>query len=157
MNISSVNAINLSNNKLVNFNGLWGKTISKPDFDEVIAMPTLTQDAYYYPFVDETQMQIDEAVEQNTSSQVVLDAEGKRQFLIRNCKVCAPLPINSTQYNDYNKFKASQELKNRLKSVHVFLKDKFINSGFDSSSQVQYTAVNPAVVEVLNKEFNVQA
>lgn len=156
MNISSVNNLNI-NNKSVNFNGLWGKTISKPDYDEVIAMPTLTQDAYYYPFVDESQLQIDQAVEENTSSQVVNDSYGDRQFLIRNCKVCAPLPISSYQYNAYVDFQPSQQLENKLKTVHVFLRDKFINSGFDSESQYQNSAINPSVVDAINKELNINA
>lgn len=154
MKILSVNNFNL-NNKSLNFNGLWGKTTKSVDYDEVIASTKVTQNAYYFPFVNETQMEIDKAVDENTSSQIIKGEDGKRQLLVRNCLVCAPLPISSKQYEAYHMIKPDVPLSDKEKYVHVVLRDKYKNSGFDSESQIQHSAESPTVVETLNKEFNV--
>ena len=156
MNISSINSFNV-NNKQVKFNGLWGKTTKSVDYDAVIATTKVTQEAYYFPFTNETQMDIDKAVEENTSSQIVRGDDGKRQLLVRNSKVCAPLPITSSQYATYQKIKPSVPIKDNEKYIHVLLRDKYKNSGFDSETLTQNSAVNPNVVETLSKEFNVNA
>ena len=156
MNISSVNSFNV-NNRQVSFDGVWGKTTKSVDYDEVIATTKVTQEAYYFPFINETQMDIDKAVEDNTSSQIVKGDDGKRQLLVRNCKVCAPLPITSTQYNSYHKIKPSVPIKDNEKFIHVLLRDKYKNSGFDNEAQIQHSAVSQTVVDTLNKEFNVTA
>ncbi|MBQ8887436.1 MAG: hypothetical protein IJY61_07030 [Candidatus Gastranaerophilales bacterium] len=156
MNISSVNSFNV-NNRQVSFNGLWGKTIRSVDYDQTIGTTKVTQDAYYFPFIDETQMDIDSAVEENTSSQIIKGTDGKRQLLVRNCMVCAPLPISNKQYEAYHMIKPSVPLSDKEKFVHVVLRDKYKNSGFDNDAQIQHSAVSSVVLETLNKEFNVTA
>ena len=156
MRISSINNLNYTQ-KQQNFNGLWGKTVSQaPDYDEVIATTKKVEVAYYYPFIGETDEEINATINKNSSSRIVRGDGGKRQLLIRECKKCAPIFISQDSYNKYMQLDDIDEFTASAKhrKTHVNVKDKFVNSGFNENENIltikQESAVNKTIQEALN-------
>ena len=157
MKISSINNLNYTQRQQ-NFSGLWGKTISHaPDRNDVYACNQKLEVSYYHPFLDETDVQIREAVEKNSSSQIVRSGDS-RLFLIRECKVCAPILATQKDYDKYMALENLDEFTHKHRSTHVLVKDKFVNSGFSPNPNDlrinQTSAVNEKITNALEQQIN---
>ena len=160
MRISSVSNLNL-NQKQQNFKGLWSKTVSHaPDYDPVIATTKKVEVAYYHPFLGESDSQITDVVNKNSSSRIVRGDGGRRQLLIRECRVCAPILISQDSYDKYMKLEKIEDFNSSSKhrTTHVYVKDKFKNSGFNQDENIldikQEAAVNESINNALLSQIN---
>lgn len=158
MKISSVNSFNY-NQKQQNFNGLWSKTVSHaPDYDPVIGTTKKVEISYYHPFLDETDLEITDVVNKNCSSRIVKGDDSRRQLLIRECKVCAPVLTTKDKYNQYLNLNNLADFTDDHRTTHVSVKDKFTNSGFSSDQNnlkiEQQSAVNQTITEALSRQIN---
>lgn len=153
MKISPISNFNYANRNKATFNGVFAKTIkSRPDYDHVIATTVLTQTATYYPFYSETQEEIDEVIAKNSSSQIIRDEEGRRQLLVRKCMVAPRLETEKSDYEEYTKLKDIEDIPDELVYTHAFVKDKYLDSGFNNSEGIQKPAVNKAVYDAFAKQ-----
>ncbi len=156
MKISPISNFNYTNRNKVSFNGVFAKTIrSCPDYDPVIATTIHTQTATYYPFYGETQEEIDKVVAQNSSSEIIRNAEGKRQLLVRKCIVARKMETEESYYNEYSKIKKVEnvtDMPDELIYTHAFVKDKYLDSGFLNSDGTQKPAVNKIVYDAFAKQ-----
>lgn len=148
-----ISSINYYNKPQTTFNGIWGKTIkSYPDYDPVIATNIITQTATYFPFADETQEQIDEVVNQTASSAIIRDDTGKRQLLVRNCVVGPKMKVNQNYYDEYVKLKDIDNISRELTYTHAFVRDKYLDSGFEDPEGIQKPAINKAVYNAFERK-----
>ncbi len=155
MKISSINNYNHTQRQQ-SFNGLWSKTISHAtDINQASACPEKREVSYYHPFLDETDEQIREVVNKNSSSQIVKGDGNTRLLLIRDCRVCAPILTTQKDYDKYMALENLQDFTNKHRSTHVMVKDKFINSGFNSDPKIldiiQDSAVNEKITNALQQ------
>ena len=145
MKISSVNNFNY-NQKQQSFNGLWGKTIShNPDYDPVLATTVQKEIAYYYPFLDETQMEINKVIEENSSSRVIKG----RQVLDRECVECEPLSTTREKYNQYMKLQNLEDFTDTHRATHVVVREKFTDTGFNPDDSILEIEQTPAVNQTI--------
>lgn len=153
MRISSINNYSHMTNRQQSFNGVWAKTIKAcPDYDNVIATTIITQTASYFPFADETQEQIDEVVNKNSSSQIIKDDDGRRQLLVRNCVVAPKMKVNKSHYDEYVKLRDIENISDELTYTHAFVKDKYLDSGFDDADGIQRPAINRDVYDAFERQ-----
>lgn len=158
MKIFSINNQSLGHKNNQNFSGLWGKTKTLlTDYDEVIGATQIIEEAYYYPFADESKSSIDSQVIDNTSSKIINGPTGRRQLLVQNCKVCETLPISYSDYGAYLKLKDLVDFNLEMSGIHVLIKDKYTDTGFNNDGLIQKSAVNPEIQIELEKKFNVDA
>ena len=155
MKISSINNCNYSQ-RHQSFNGLWSKTISQtPDYSTLYGMSEKHEVSVYPPFYDETQEQIDAAVAQNSSSQLAKGPDNRRLFLIRECRIAAPILIKQNDYNEYMALDSVEDFSEKHRSTHVQVKDLYVNSGFNSDQDIldisQKTAVNEKITNALQQ------
>ena len=158
MKISSVNSFNY-NQKQQNFSGLWSKTVSHaPEFDPVIGTTKIVQKSYYHPFLDETDSEIQDVRNKNNSSRIVRGDDSRRQLLIRECTVSAPVLTTKDKYNKYLELNNLADFTDEHRTTHVAVKDKFKTSGFSSDQNnlniEQASAVNQTITDALSKQIN---
>lgn len=139
MNITQVsNSFNYKINNNQAFKGLWGKSSKVNDHDEGMGIFTNRETRYYHPFADEPR---DEALSTITKNSDAYANTEECTYIIKECKLCAPLGFTKTDYERYKTANYSTTLTDKIKQVHKEVKDKFINCEFDA----QDSAVNDVV------------
>ncbi len=139
MKISQVsNAYNVKQNQSQSFKGLWGKTAFLNDFDQAMCIFKNETTYYYYPYLNETQKDIERVVRENTHSKI--DKKNNR-FEKQICRVCATLPFTEAQFNEYRKMSKIEPSDIESGRIHRFVQDKFTNSPLNG----QVSAVNENV------------
>ena len=116
------------------FKGLWGKTTSYTDRDEAMGIMKRRETKLYYPFANETQVEIDNIANQNTSA--VLDSPS-RCYLINECKIGTRLPFTEEEFLMYKGHDGKSYLSEKIKSIHSEARTKYINSAIDKQESAQ--------------------
>ncbi len=142
MKISAVN----NQIKTPNFRGLWGKTSMHSDIDPVMNILKVENTYYYYPFLDETPSQIKETVDKN--SEAYIDESSPQRYIVKQCKVCYPLPFSEAEYNKYKYGDKSTRLTSKIKKIHVYVKSKYFNNELGQ----QISCENTNITQRLNKK-----
>lgn len=133
MRISSINNISM------NFQGLWRESTQKTDFDKVMQIKRVEDTYYYHPFADEPQDEISQVVDKHSYADIV-EKDGQSVYIIKECKVCSRLPVDSQSYENYMN---TQRLSQRAKNIHRIVQNKFINPEL----HYQKSAVNPEIAK----------
>ncbi len=137
---------NMNQNKIQNFEGLWGKTSRNSDFDQALGIPKVEEVCYYYPFKNETPDQIHEVVSKNTEAYID-ESEEIPKYKIKDCKVCTTFPFEEIHYLSYAMMPSKSKLSNKIKIIHSYVKDKYTTNKYGPE---QTSAVNEEVVKRLN-------
>lgn len=139
MNITQVsNSFNYKTNNNQSFKGLWGKTSHVIDEDKGMGAFINKETRYYHPFSNESRDEISSTITSNSSAYI---NSQDCTYVIKECKVCSPLNFTKEEYEEYKNANKSTTLTDRIKQIHVAVKDKFKNCQLDE----QDTAVNEAV------------
>ncbi len=134
---------NYNNTKTQNFNGLWGKTTFLVDRDSVLGVTTDTETYYYYPFIDESQEDIDKVLNRNKTA--YFDHDAGDRYVIKECKLCTTLPFKEAHFNNYKNADIATKLIPNIKKVHYSVLDKYL-----SNIGEQDSAINPVIAARLN-------
>lgn len=140
--------ISCISNSIRNFNGLWGKTSRRTDFDRSLGVPKVEDTYYYYPFSDETQDEIKQVLKQNNDA-LINDDDGFTKYITKYCKLCTTLPLKKVNYENYINMKPSNKLTTMMRRVHYCVKDKYRTNEY-GLDQV------PAISEVVANKINVK-
>lgn len=145
MKVSAIhNNYNFQNSKSLNFNGLWGNTKRLIDRDPVMGVKTDYQTYFYYPYMDETQEDINKVVSDNTAAYID-DSTNVSTYVVKECKVCTTLPFKKVHFDNYQAANSATRMTPNLKRVHFSVQDKYINN-----IDEQKSAVNEEMTSRLN-------
>ena len=139
MNITQVS--NSFNNKLNNnqsFKGLWGKSSLVSDEDPGMGVFTNRETRYYHPFADESHEEVLSTMTRNSDAYINTE---ECTYVIKECKLCAPLSFTKTDYEKYKTAHSFTTLTDSIKRIHEEVKDKYTNCERDK----QNSAVNDVV------------
>lgn len=147
MQITPVNYYSYSNKqqKIQNFEGLWGKTTRKTDYDEAMGIPKIQEVYYYYPYMDESSEQIQKQIDNNTNAYID-EQNGNSRYQIKECKVCTTLPFKEAHFRNYSEMTKADRLTPNIKRVHYSVRDKYINNVYGNE---QKSAINDVVTQKL--------
>lgn len=139
MNIIQVsNSFNYKINNNQAFKGLWGKTSHVIDEDKGMGAFINRETRYYHPFSDESRDEISSQINRNSSAHI---NSQECTYVIKECKVCAPLSFKEEEYKKYKNADKSTILTDRIKQIHEEVKSKYTNCERDK----QISAVNDVV------------
>lgn len=139
MRVAGINqAYNLKQNNTQAFKGLWGKTSMINDIEPAMCIFKNQTTYYYYPFLDETDEEINKVVKENSSAYI---DEKSRRYKVNECRVCVTLPCTKSAYEEYTKADASTKLTEYLKDIHMGVNNKYINNALNH----QISAVNDKI------------
>lgn len=147
MDISAVNhSYNFNQNNTPAFKGLWRRTSLINDKEPAMCVFKNQETYYYHPFADETEEDIKKVVAQN--SRAYIDKE-KRQYIVKECKVCSTLSITKSDFEEYKKASYYSPITEKLKAIHMTVRDLFINNNLNGQT--------PAVNEEYRRNLNENA
>ncbi len=135
MQITPIN----TNNKHQNFAGLWGRTSRSTDFDMSLGVPKVEDTYYYYPFIDETEEQIQNVRKENTLADIIQE-DGYDKYIVRDCKICTKLPFKEANYLGYLAWTPDKKLTQKIKLVHYSVKDKYTTNEYGLSQENAFNA-----------------
>ena len=142
MRISQLNLslMHCNHNKNNSFKGLWGETSVMKDKDPALCIMSEQQTYYYYPFFDETQDEIDLAVEQNTNAYID-DYAPEPIYVLKECKVCTRLPFTKAAFSNYIRTKNTENIEPEYRKIHTNVVGKYLNNNLGAQISAQNTAI----------------
>lgn len=135
-----------SQNKNQSFEGLWGETSFRTDFDPVLFSPKIETIYYYYPFEGEKQEDIDKIIEENSSAKIV---DGSK-YVVNECKQGYTLPFTEADYKKYMKATMNDDLTYKLRTINRHVCKLYLNHEFGTPQQ---SAINPAFKKLKNINY----
>jgi len=108
------------------FNGLWGKTTFRADFDPVMAIPKIETIYYYYPFKNEKEEDVQKIIDNNSDARIIDDSK----YIVKECKLGYTLPFTEDEYKKYSQVGERTEITGLMREIHKNAIDKYTTNDF---------------------------
>jgi len=118
--------INKNKNLSPSFDGLWGKTTFRADFEPVMSIPKIETIYYYYPFLNETEDEVRKIVDENSDAKIV---DGSK-YIVRECKQGYTMPFTEEQYKEYMQVGERTEITGLMRTIHKNVIDKYTTNDY---------------------------
>ena len=81
---------------------------------------------FEHPYADETDEHIQAATKDYTKAYI--DESQDSRYIVKECKICLPLPFTEDQYNEYKRAGLDTEITPDILKTHTFVQNKYLNN-----------------------------